>query len=283
MIKIIKNKETKKVRGLIIGSPNTGKTSFLETIKEEKVAVLSFPDEKGIKSIPTQDNIESFTFESEILNDNPSQLDKYTSSLEKYSAVIKITNSIIKGEYGDFDILFGDGLSKFYEICLDLSTKGAFSIGNDFEARAYGSAHVRFRDYLSSVYSSTIPISLFTSWEKLGHEDENSSDKEKKENLKGGNRVWIPALPGQMANLSTGEFDFVVRTGFTNTPLCDMCLAFSQNSNKDIQALVERGEHFTLQLQPKNDVQCVGIKGNRKRNIPTFIHQEWNYLRRYVL
>jgi hypothetical protein len=289
MIKVIKNKEAKKVRGLLIGSPNTGKTSFLETIKDERVAVLSFPDEKGIKSIPIQDNIESFTFEIDPLPEGASTQDRYKASMEKELAISTLTNSILKGDYGHFDIFFGDGLSKYYELCLDIVSRGKYLEGNPFDTegafttRLYGNAHVRFRNYLSLVYSSSIPISLFTCWEKLGYEDENISDKDKRDNLRVGNRVWLPALPGQMANLSTGEFDFVVRTGFTNTPLCDMCKAFASNTNKDIQALVQKGEHHTLQLQPKNDVQCVGIKGIRKRYIPTFIHQEWSYLKGYVV
>jgi len=269
--------ESVKNRILVIGSPNTGKTSLLSTIEDEKVAVLSFPDEKGIKSIPEKENIESFIFEIEPLKEECSNSDRYKLSLEKYNIVLSTTRSILKQ---NFDLFFGDGLSKFYQVCLDVATKGLYSSGNEFEARLYGTAHVLFSNYLNEVYSSPIKTTVFTSWEKLGQEDENSSDQEKRENLKRGNRVWIPALPGQMANISTGEFDAVIRAGFTNTPLCSMCSIFRE---KKLESKIISGEHHTFQLKPKDDVQCVGIKGKRNKKIPTFIHQEWSYLKELIL
>src|SRR5438876_12161600 len=95
-----------KSRGLIIGSPNTGKTSLLATMNEENITCLSFPDEKGIRSIPTSSNIQSITFECEPLGEDESLTLQanvqrhYVHSMEKYQAVLNATRSILKGNHG---------------------------------------------------------------------------------------------------------------------------------------------------------------------------------------
>ncbi len=273
-------------RGLIIGSPNTGKTSFLSTIKDEKVIVISFPDEKGIRSIPIQDNITPITFTYATLPEEATDLDHYNLSMTKYQETLKATRSVLSGKLDTCDILFLDGLSKFYEIILDITAKGkylqgrAFDTSGTYTTRIYGQAHVLFRNYLSEIYNSSVcNYIISTSWEKLSHEDENSSDNEKRDNLKQGKRVWLPALPGQMASLSTGEFDWCIRTGFVSPYDCTMCKAFRSNN---IKGEIFNEDHFSLQLKPFNDVQCVGIKGTKGRSVPTFIHQEWKYLKQYI-
>lgn len=274
-------------RGLIIGSPNTGKTSLLQTITQERVIVYSFPDEKGIKSIPQdQDNIIALTPTYDTLPENASQSEYLQLSLDKYNITLQTIRKILKLEYGEGDVLFLDGLSKFYETVLDITGKGkylqgrAFENTGDFTTRIYGQAHVLFRNFLSEIYlNSTFQYVISTCWEKLSHEDENASEQEKRDNLKHGRRVWLPALPGQMANLSTGEFDWCIRAGFTHTLHCTMCKAFTKKNLKD---KVIEGDHHTLQLRPYEDVQCVAVKGSRNKIIPTFIHQEWEYLKSYI-
>lgn len=279
------NLASTKSRGLIIGSPNTGKTSLLHTI-EDNVIVYSFPDEKGVRSIPQSDNIISLIPVYDTLSEEANSSEHYQLSVEKYNTTLSTIRRILKGEYGQADILFLDGLSKFYEIILDITGKGkylqgkAFETSGDYTTRIYGQAHVLFRNFLSEIYqNSTHKYIISTCWEKLSHDDENASDSEKRDNLKHGRRVWLPALPGQMANLSTGEFDWCIRAGFTHNLQCTMCRAFSSKNMKD--KIIE-GEHHTFQLRPYEDVQCVAVKGTRNKAIPTFIHQEWNYLKSYI-
>lgn len=290
-VTIISNKSTEaspiKSRGLIIGSPNTGKTSLLETITEDKVIVFSYPDEKGIKSIPQdKENIIALCPVYETLPEEATPQDHFNLSMEKYQVTLQTTRQILAGKYGEGDIFFGDGLSKFYEIILDLTAKGkylrglAFDDKGDYTTRIYGQAHVLFKNYLSEVYlNGTFKYIIMTCWEKLSHEDENASDQEKRDNLRHGRRVWLPALPGQMANLSSGEFDWCIRAGFTSRMNCTMCNAFAKKGLK--QNIIDK-EHHTFQLKPDEDVQCVAVKGSRTRNIPTYIHQEWDYLKSYI-
>jgi hypothetical protein len=280
-----------KSRGLIIGSPNTGKTSLLTSMPEEMVICLSFPDEKGIRSIPSTPNIQSITFECEPVAEDESlslaaNIQKhYVHSMEKYQAVLNATRSILKGNHGTADILFLDGLSKFYDLTLDIVTKGRylqgipFETAGDYTTRLYGNSHVLFRNYLSEIYlAERFSVIIATAWERLGQEEEDISESQKMQNTKQGQRVWLPALPGQMGNLAAGEFDWCIRAGFTLGRDCNTCQMIKKKGGKALDDY-----HHTFQLAPDGKVQCVGMKGMRGRRVPTYIHQEWADLKQFIL
>src|SRR6266446_7795866 len=148
-ITVITGKERKlESRGLIIGSPNTGKTRLLNFIEEERVLVVSFPDEKGVKSIPMEkDNITSILFGVEPLPEEAEQSHRFQRSKEKYHVVLTATRRILKGEFGSYDVLYLDGFSKFYETILDVVCKGRYLKGDVFEetgsytTRLYQASH----------------------------------------------------------------------------------------------------------------------------------------------
>ncbi len=287
-ISIVRKGERKvRSRGLLIGSPNSGKTRILNSIEEERVIVLSFPGEKGVKSIPLeQENIESLVLESGPLSNEADQAERYARSMEQYQVVLKVTRQILRGEYGEYDIFFLDGFSKFYETILDVVCKGRFLQGivfsetGDYTTRLYQASHTLARNYLSEIYESSLfPLVITTCWEKLREPDQNASSEEVREHVRKGKRVWMPALPGQMGDLATGEFDWCVRASYTMPGVCSHCIALSRaGKQKDVPASL----HGTFQVLPYDDVQCVGVKGRSISPQYTFIHQEWRILKALV-
>ncbi len=273
--------QTHYSRGLIIGAPNTGKTSFLSTIAEPTV-VLAYPDEKGIRSIPVADHIQAYIFDSLPLVPEATVQEHYAASLDKYHNVLAVTRTIL-AQKDKPEVLFLDGLSKFYDLILDVVTKGKYLQGRpfdetgDYTTRLYGNAHTLFRNYLSEIYLSALPTIIATAWERLTYDDEASSDQQKRQDTRQGLRVWVPALPGQMGNLAAGEFDWCVRTGLTRGAECTQCQMIKKKGGKPLGDY-----HYTFQLQPWQHVQCVGIKGMKDHSIPTFIHQDWPMLRDFV-
>ena len=282
------SKETVNIRsrGLIIGSPMTGKTSLLNTINDERVIVLNYPGEPT-KSIPIKDNIQAVIFTYDTLPEDATLQDRYMLSMQKYQDVLSVTGKILKGELGEFDIFFGDGVSSFYNTVIDIVTRGRYLQGDVFDTspnatystRLYQPAHTLFSGYIESIYNSTATTAIMTCWERLAIEDANASMQKQKEDIKSGERVWIPALPGQMGVIGPGKFDWCIRTGFTHTMQCDTCQALTRAGRGKDRV---DGQHHTLQLMPNSDVQCVGIKGARMRRIPTFIHQEWSHLKGFI-
>jgi hypothetical protein len=284
---LTKGERITRSRGLIIGGPNKGKSNLVNKIHDETVLVLSVPGEKGYKTIPQdQDNIEPIILIPDPLPENASALDQYEHSAERYNALLLTSRLILKGEYGAKDILFVDGLSKLYDIIMDVVCKGRYLKGEpfqergDYTTRLYASAHMLMRQYLTELYDSKLfKLIICTAWERLIEPDPNASVAEAANTVRLGQREWVGAFPGQLGYLVPGEFDWTIRAAYTRPAVCTTCqLAAGQGKH----TLAQRDGHLTYQLLPYDDCQCVGLKGMRVPRAATFIHQDWNVLRSFV-
>jgi len=240
-----------------------------------------------VKSLPMEtEAVRSLIVTSEPLAESATLLERYQLSLEKYQATLAITRQILTGKHGAYELFFYDGLSKFYELCMDIVSKGRYLQGQvfdekgDYTTRLYGHAHQLFRNYLTEIYMSNTPLFVATAWERLAGEDENASEAEKRTAQRTGQRVWLPAFPGQMGYTINGEFDWSIRAGLSYPQECDSCAVYRKH--KETAAEVATGQHYTWQLKPRGDVQHVGVKG-LYHIVPTYVHQSWPNLCDFIL
>jgi len=272
----------RKIRVLFSGEPNSGKSYSLNTFSEEgEVHIISYPDEKGVRSLPVGDNFHVYTFTYEPLPDDAKEGDYFDLLREKQRDVEILTRQLIKGEFGKVDVLVGDGLLKYYEICMGRLSRGKFTKGDPFETsgsyttRLFGSGHQVFKNYLGEIYHSSIPLFIGTTWVKYDFEEENLSDSQKRDQMKQGGQKLFPHLPGQMRRDVIGEFDASILCTWSMFNKCATC-AVAQKNNKPF----EKEEHRVWQLCPFGDAQFVGIKDARiGKKYPIFIHQDWKILK----
>lgn len=278
-----------KRRLLFAGEPQSGKTYSLRTFGiEGQVHILAMPGEKGIQSIPEGENFHSYVFEVEPLPEDASLRDKLQVSLEKKDLVERTTRSILAGKEGKVDVFVADGLLKYHEIITDCVSGGRFLEGKPFETKGdyttklFGPAHQLFKNYLSEIYYSQVPIFIGTTWVKYDFESENESQQQKESDLRHGMRKLYPHLPGQMRHDITGEFDGYIHCCWVEPTQCDMCKFFIK---KGQTAHVIEEPHRVWQVKPKGEVVGVGLKdhtGRLSSGSFTYIHQDWQILKQLI-
>mgnify|MGYP001571215047 CR=1 FL=1 len=181
-------------RLLLMGPPNTFKTSAVVQTWPRPLHVLVYPGEKGDATIPR--NVEGV--HPYVWTDDP--VSKTSSSLI-VAQVEALTWKILGGEYGEITSFCGDGIHKYYDFILDSITGGAFFKGEEFEPRLYGRAHEHFKYYVNRINSSPVPYASFTCWD--GREMDEAGQKA------GPSHIY-PDLPGKMAKRIMGEFSVVI-------------------------------------------------------------------------
>lgn len=190
-------------RALVFGPPNSRKTSAAIMTTHYPVQLLSMPGENGWGSIPT--NVPGLTG---YVWEQPPGDPVSASSVRK--EVEDTVDLIIAGKKGPCKTLVIDGFHKYYDILLDIATGGAYSKGNDFEARLYTRAHRMADSFLTRVLASPIEYIVFTAW------SEREADKVGSQN----GHEW-PALPGKMAKLIVGHFSLVIFSQVVSVPAKD--------------------------------------------------------------
>jgi hypothetical protein len=239
--------QTRRRRILISGEPNSRKTTALLTLPKP-IAILSYPGEKGYDTIPDDD--------PDVLKLVWRVAEKPQDAYNTVKDVFEATNRIIaEGKHVTFA---GDGLHKLFDPIIDMVTDGAFSSGEDFEAKLYTRAYNIFLDYLNKTMHSKIPVVAFTTW------SEWEKDRMKKEGEREASipAHIYPALPGKMAKRIMGEFSVVV--------------------HQTIRKLKPTDDDAVgvWQTRPFGDVWGAGLKGPADvvKKIPTFIPADYRVL-----
>ena len=261
-------------RGLVFGGPNSGKTSLLLTMSNEKVTFLNMPDEKGTKTVPQTENIDYYSLEYESLSNSAPASEWLQLSLDKYNSTLNLTREILSVQREPGEILFLDGLSKLAEVALAISTGGIYAKDGTVPRprEQFKPSYTLVENYLTEIYMSrAFSTVICTAWQKLDDPDQNSSEDETKSKVKLGRRQWFPNFPGQLGLTIAGSFDWCIHAGTAMGVDCTQC--------KD-QNTIGMKLHPVYQLLPWDDVQCVGVKG--KAIDKTFIHQNWQVLKKLV-
>ena len=218
-----------KTRLLISGMPNTGKThslaSFIygpfdyysDDLEEKKqaleyaeeqgkhMAILSCPGEKGIKSLHHTEHITSYYLE--IDNIDPTDVKWSKQALNDFNGITK--QVILENP----DILVVDGFHSLWDQIMNRGTNGDYlkglSIGSDSNpyesARLYSQAHNAFGQYITSLYHSSIPLIVATTWEDW--EAGTQENEAGKAQSIGTTRYLWPSIPGKMGKAIVGQFD----------------------------------------------------------------------------
>jgi len=261
----IQHKIGERTRFLNFGGPNTGKTSALKSLANvlhaglvtgKGVAVVSGPDEKGVDSLPQGEEFETFSY---ITERNP-------DTVRVIKEVEDVCFSLIEKPYACFVF---EGLHKLYPYYLDIATGGALFQGEDFEPRLYTRAHLAFSRFIGRVYSSNIPLVIYTTW------DDYEADRPARpgENQNTIPRFLYPRLPGQAAKNVLGECGGVFYSNIQKK-----CSHKGCKESVDETGEVFARDHFVWQCQPGGLVKGVGFKGPNGRGIPQFIHQDYMML-----
>lgn len=197
---VVQNPETwrRKVRrALLVGGPNTGKTTSLRTCTGGPATCLSFPGEMGTTSIPLQ------TLDGHEITPRIWEGDCRGSAGAAAIRDLKaVTKNIIASKP---HTLMGDGLHKLFPVFMDDVTFGAFSRGDEFDAKLWSKGTGTFLDYLHSIMNSEVPNVLFTIWQ--GPEADSNTgaiDAGKKD------RHVYPELPGKASSRIVGEFSLTL-------------------------------------------------------------------------
>jgi len=195
-------------RSLIIGGPNTLKTTSIIKTFPRPIGYISYPGEKGSCVIPTADTeIIAFMWEEE----DPAKvnLTKQINELET------LTWDLLLGKYGPIKTFAGDGLHKFASLywnrefnkLLASATpdqKGEVDI-EKLQLRAYGNenygASKEILGYISKVNQSNVDTVVFTCWE--GVETEPGQTGYTAQHI-------FADLPGKLARRIVGEFGVVL-------------------------------------------------------------------------
>ena len=181
-------------RMMVMGAPNTFKTSAICQTWPRPLHIQVYPGEKGNATIPL--GVEGVI--PYVWQDDP--ITKMSSSAV-VAAVETLTFEILGAKHGEIRSFSGDGIHKYYAYILDWVTGGAFFRGEEFEPRLYSKSHEHFRFYIQRVMASPVEYVVFTCWDGREADDPGT---------KGGPSHIYPDLPGKMAKSIMGEFGIVV-------------------------------------------------------------------------
>jgi len=191
-------------RVLIIGGPNTFKTTSILRTFPKPIGYISYPGEKGTGVIPTNDpEIIAFVWEEE----DPS---KQNITLQ-INELEKLTWELLLGKYGEIKTFAGDGLHKLASLYWNrelnrlLSEAKADVDMEKLQLRAYGNGNYgsskEIMGYISKVNQSNISTVVFTCWEGIEAEPGTTGVA--------GQHIFAE-LPGKLARLVVGEFGVVL-------------------------------------------------------------------------
>lgn len=196
-------------RVLIVGGPNTFKTTSIIETFERPLHIVSFPGEQGSSVIPSdQADVHGYVWQEE----DPSKvsLSKQIADLEK------ATFEILIGNHGPIATFAGDGLHKLASMYWNREFQRLLAVNerqldegkiteNDLQIRAYGNENFgatrEILHYLTRIRYSNVKTVVFTCWE--GPEpDANSTDRK--------STHIFADLPGKLARRTVGEFGVVL-------------------------------------------------------------------------
>lgn len=232
-------------RVLIAGDPNSGKTQSLLTWPRP-LHVVVYPGEKGAATIrhdPTN-GVHVYLYQGGKTGIN---------SADCIREVRQLVTDILVGKMGKTETIAGDGVHKFYDYLLDVSSGGAYLNGDEVDMKAYVPAQREFQKHLDTIAYSSAPNVVFTCW--TGQE-RDSQKKEVKTT-----HIW-PDLPGKAAKRILGEFTATLYS--TVRP-----------------AAIPGGDpQFVWQLKPDETVWGVGVKcpDDVRAQLPKYTPQDWKTL-----
>jgi hypothetical protein len=260
-------------RVLIIGGPNTCKTTAIVRTADKPLHILSFPGEKGTGAIPTTDpSIKGYIWEEE---------DAAQFSISKQIEDIERTTwDILSGKHGEVKTFAGDGLHKLaslywnreYQKLLDnyatqiaqgKTDRNGLPLEEGLKLAAYGNVNYgsckAILQYITRVNQSNVHTVMFTCWEGVETEDKE---------MTGSNARHVFAeLPGKLARLIVGEFG-VVLYATVDLPIPDP---------KNPGQVVQKG---AWQIRKAGRVWGVGAKVPYELalKLPEKIPQDWQKL-----
>lgn len=254
-------------RVLIIGGPNTRKTTSIIYTFPRPTHLMSYPGEKGSGVIPTdKPDIKGYVYEEE----DPSK----TSYLETVKNIEDTTWEILAGNHGPITTFAGDGLHKLAsmywnreyarlkaiyaaDITAGKTDREGVPLEEGLKLRAYGNenfgATKEITQYVSRVLQSNVDTVVFTCWEGVEAED--------KEMTGTNSRHIFADLPGKLARKIVGEFAV--------TLFAEVGLPDPQGNAK-----------ATWQTRKAGKVWGVGIKVAPEiaKTIPEKVPQDWQKL-----
>lgn len=243
--------------------PITQDNEAAEYAGQRQMVILVCPGEKGIKSLPTDDDhITSYAYETAD-DDTVSSVKWSVTALKEFDA---ITTQVKQQKP---DILVIDGFHSLYSHIMNKVTNGAYLSGEDFDSKDYGAAHNMFGQYITALYHSSVPTIIATTWEEWeAFRDENPTNSKV---IATTPRYLWPAIPGKMAKMIVGQFDARI-----SSRIGKRCYHADCTESK------EGIEHHLWQVMSKDDVMGVGVKGMQKipkrlKEVP-YIHQNADIL-----
>lgn len=186
---------------LLTGPPNSGKTtsliSFVDAHPKYRMAYIAYPGEQGASSLPQHERITQWAWTMES-GGGPGVWGKVKTE------VFTLTNEIIAGKHGEFQLFAGDGIHKLYATMLAAETNGASMGDGEFDPRVYGLVSRKFLNYLHAIQDAkSVVLPVFTVWDGREKDDPDAKDKETQKHI-------FPDLPGMMAKAIMGEFGVVL-------------------------------------------------------------------------
>lgn len=205
-------------RVLLIGGPNTLKTTSIVRTFRKPLHIMSYPGEKGSGVIPTNDpEIHGYVWEEETESGDAKGLPK--NSLDTTIKQIETTTwEILSGKHGPITTFAGDGLHKLashywnreyqrlqllYEtqIAQGATDREGQPYAESIKIKAYGNENFgacrEILAYIARVCQSNVDTVVFTCWEGIEAEDKEMSNSQ-------GRHIFAD-LPGKLARKITGE------------------------------------------------------------------------------
>jgi len=254
-------------RILIIGDPNTLKTTSIIKTFDKPIGIINYPGEKGSGVIPANDpQIKALVWEEE--EDKLAGM----SVTQMISAVEHATWDFLAGKHGEIKTFAGDGLHKLAslywnreyqrlctvyadQIAMNKVDKDGVPFVEKIKLTAYGNENYgacrEILKYISLVEQSPIETIVFTCRE--GREPDQVGSR---------NTHIFPDLPGKLATKMVGEFA--------------VCL-YSEVSLPDPKGQITG----TWQIRKAGQVWGVGVKVpyDIATKLPERVPQDWQKLR----
>lgn len=252
-------------RVLIVGGPNTFKTTSIVETFPKPIHIISYPGEQGSAVIPIDDpEVHGYVWQE----DDPSKisLSKQIADLEKF------TFEVLTGGQGPIATFAGDGLHKLASMYWNREYQRLLAVNedklasgviteNDLQIRAYGNENYgatrEILFYLSRIRYSNVPTVVFTCWE--GPEPDGGDRGSKSSHI-------FADLPGKLARRTVGEFGVVL---YAETSLPD-----------------PKGKQTgTWQIRKAGKVWGVGAKIPKHiaTKLPEKVPQDWSKLYPFLL
>lgn len=210
----------KMSRVLIIGAPNTFKTTAIVRTFPRPTQLMSYPGEGGVGTLPIdQPDLKAYVWEDE----DPSKV-SYTQQINE---IEKTTWEILMGKYGEVKTFAGEGLHKlaglywnraYAQLCEIYSKqieegktdRNGVPLSESLKLEAYGNerkgATHDVLQYIHRVNQSNVDTVVFTCWEGV-EQGQYGGNKELEANAK---PHIFAELPGRLARFIVGEFGVVV-------------------------------------------------------------------------